>query len=84
MDKIKEITDLIKSIETDDAEEAQKYADSLMSLTDVIENKLSKLGVQHKLDIDIGEYGSGRMLIVEENHWSGYDVGAWLPSSETC
>lgn len=84
MDVIQQIKGLIDSIDTDNATEAQKLVGQLTGLADYTENKLAELGVKHKLYIDIGEYGSGRMLIVEENHWSGQEVGSWLPSSETC
>lgn len=84
MDKISEITALINSISVANKEDAQKLINPLVGLSDVIENKLSDVGVEYDLHINLGDYGSGRTLITEEGHWSGYRVGDWLPSSETC
>lgn len=84
MDKIKEIVELIKSFDPQTKEEAQALVNPLVGLTDLVGEKLADVGVQFKLDVDLGNCGSGRTLIVEENHWSGHEVGYWLPSSETC
>ena len=84
MDKIQEIIALIKSFDPQTKEEAQSLVNPLTELSDIIEDTLSDIGVEHNLYIDLGDYGTGRTLITKEGHWSGYEVGQWLPSSETC
>jgi hypothetical protein len=58
----------------------QKYDDEVQRL----EDELVKFGLRYEYSFDVGSYGSGRSLIVEEGHWSGKEKGAWLSSSETC
>jgi hypothetical protein len=58
----------------------QKYDDEVQRL----EDELVKFGLRYEYSFDIGSYGNGRSLIVEEGHWSGKEKGAWLSSSESC
>lgn len=49
-----------------------------------LEKTLVKFALKHSLNLELGEYGGGRTLIVQDKHWSGKDKGNWLYSSETC
>lgn len=48
------------------------------------EQKLVDYALKHNLYLSLGDYGSGRTLLLQNNHWSGKDRGEWLYSSETC
>lgn len=49
-----------------------------------VEAKLTAYALEHNLELSLGDYGSGRWLILEDDHWSGKERGEWLYSSETC
>lgn len=53
-------------------------------MTNKSEQKLVEYALKHNLYLSLGEYGGGRTLLLENNHWSGKDRGEWLYSSETC
>lgn len=47
------------------------------------EAKLVAFALEHNLELSLGEYGSGRSLLLQADHWSGKER-ARLYSSETC
>ena len=49
-----------------------------------LEKTLVKFALKHSLNLELGKYGGGRTLIVQDKHWSGKGKGNWLYSSETC
>ena len=49
-----------------------------------LENSLVEYALEHNLDLELGDYGTGRSLILKDGHWSGKSRGEWLFSSETC
>ncbi len=49
-----------------------------------LEDELVKFGLRYEYSFNVGSYGSGRSLIVEEVHWSGKEKGEWISSSEAC
>lgn len=49
-----------------------------------LEGKLVEYALKHNLYLSLGDYGEGRSLILEEDHWSGKDRGDWVYSSESC
>lgn len=53
-------------------------------ITGKSEQKLVEYALKHNLYLSLGDYGSGRTLLLEDHHWSGKDRGEWLYSSETC
>lgn len=53
-------------------------------ITSKSEQKLVDYALKHNLYLSLGDYGSGRTLLLEDDHWSGKDRGEWLYSSETC
>ncbi len=67
---------------------AQQVCDELNSLTESITSAADKImipiAIKHECYVSRGEYGSGMSLITREDHWSGYGVGEWLSSSESC
>ena len=48
------------------------------------EQVLVDYALEHNLYLSLGEYGSGRDLILKDGHWSGKARGEWIYSSETC
>ncbi len=67
---------------------AQQVCDELNSLTESVTGAVDKImipiAIEHECYVDRGEYGSGRSLVVTKDHWSGYEPGEWVSSSETC
>lgn len=49
-----------------------------------LEEKLVEYALKHDLSLSLGDYGNGRSLILNDNHWSGKERGDWLYSSESC
>lgn len=49
-----------------------------------LENNLVAYALEHNLRLSLGDYGTGRTLILKKGHWSGKDRGEWLYSSESC
>ena len=67
--------------------EAKDYINKLLSLHSLIEDNLSELGVEHQINISLGDYGYGRHLQLEtyESRWDGTrEAGEWISSSSTC
>ncbi len=65
-------------------EEAQRLLNQLMQTYDQIENAMTDLALEFELHLSLGDYGYGRYLIHEDDHWSGKDRGTWITSSEGC
>lgn len=57
---------------------------ALNTATSELESAIVDVALEHQLDVSLGDYGSGRSLILEDDHWSGKDRGEWVYSSETC
>lgn len=49
-----------------------------------LEHAMVQYALKHDLRLNLGDYGTGRTLIVSENHWSGKERGEWVYSSENC
>lgn len=69
-------------------DEAGKAIDALTKLHEriagAIEDELADLAVKFKIDVYLGDYGTGRSVQIEEDEWSDYAVGEWVPSSARC
>jgi hypothetical protein len=50
----------------------------------IIEAALTGFALEHNLDLSLGDYGSGRVLLLENDKWSGKRRGEWLYSSDSC
>ena len=50
----------------------------------VIENALVEYALEHNLHLELGDYGSGRALLLKDDKWSGKRRGEWLYSSDSC
>lgn len=61
-------------------EMVQKYE----SFVEQEEQKLVEYALEHNLRLSLGDYGTGRTLVLEDDDWSGNKRGEWLYSSETC
>ena len=59
---------------------------ALDDFTSFVEDRLSDIAVKYELYVSLGDYGSGRSVIVNESQASNYGmaVGDWLSSSSTC
>ena len=51
---------------------------------EVIEKSLAEYALEHNLHLNLGDYGSGRTLLLEDDKWSGNRRGEWLYSSDNC
>lgn len=47
---------------------------------------ISPVAVKHKIWVDLGYYGNGEFVIVDEDGASDYgvEIGGWVSSSESC
>lgn len=85
--KIKEVkqqlSDISKNLTYDEAKQLIK---ELQGLTDYVEDVLSDVGVEHQIEIYLGDYGNGRFLILQDiDEWGDkYSAGEWRSSSSTC
>lgn len=72
----------------EDPAEAEKAIDTLKKLHDqiagAIEDELADLAVKFQINVYIGEYGNGRSVQLEEEEYSEFAVGEWVPSSARC
>jgi hypothetical protein len=67
--------------------EAKEAIKELQNTYSLIEDCLAEIGVHHKIDVYLGEYGDGgRSLVLEDidNGWDSYKAGEWISSSSTC
>lgn len=50
------------------------------------ESWLSSAAVKYGVDVNIGDYGSGKSVVIDEYTARNYgkDIGDWVHSSETC
>ncbi len=65
----------------------QNLAEMLKNHEELVEKSeqvLVDYALEHGLYLSLGEYGSGRELILEDGQWSGKNRGEWVYSSETC
>lgn len=49
-----------------------------------LEKVLVAFALEYELELTLGEYGSGRTLVLERNDWYDKYRGEWLYSSEAC
>lgn len=67
--------------------EFDKLVDEHNALVLESENKMVKIALENNLKLELGAYGEGRMLLLEDDNetWgSGKKRGEWLYSSESC
>ena len=50
------------------------------------ESWLSAAAVKYGISVDIGDYGSGKFVVIDEHtaRIYGREIGDWVSSSETC
>lgn len=69
-------------------DEHQKILNEMVTsyekLVEQEEQILVQYALEHDLNLSLGDYGVGRTLVLEKNHWSGHRRGEWLYSSENC
>lgn len=53
-------------------------------IVDKAEQELIDFALEHGLHLSLGDYGTGRTLIHEDDHWTGKGRGEWVYSSESC
>lgn len=53
---------------------------------EVAKDAVTEIALKYKINVSVGEYGSGEFLLhsYDKVYYSGYDVGDWIPSSESC
>lgn len=83
-ERIKEIKQQLQDISKNlSFKDAQKLIKELEGLTDHVEDVMSYVGVEHQIEIYLGDYGNGRFLVLEDDP-DGYFAGEWRSSSSTC
>ena len=50
----------------------------------IVEDALVEYALEHNLHLNLGDYGSGRTLLLEDDKWAGKSRGDWLYSSDNC
>lgn len=82
----KDIEFEINNLEVDE-DNARQIIKDLSNLIDAVENKISEIGVEHQIYVNLGSYGYGRFLALEDSQdgdWDEYKAGEWISSSSTC
>lgn len=45
---------------------------------------VTPVALTHKIECNVGDYGNGEFLILENDNWYRGEVGDWISSSESC
>ena len=77
-----------KKFEFPDRETAQKEFNRRISIYENaisnLEQELVDFALEWNFDLTLGEYGSGRTLLLEDNSYYCLERGDWLYSNQTC
>lgn len=68
--------------------EAQSWMDRLQAahtkVAGALENQMSDLGLKFEISVYLGDYGSGRSLLLQDDEWGDGKRGDWISSSSQC
>ena len=72
--------------ESDADATVKELTETLESVANFIETRLTDIAVKYEMYVYIGEYGNGRHVVTTQREADvyGVDVGDWLSSSSTC
>ena len=53
---------------------------------EVAKAAVTEIALKYNIYVSVGDYGSGEFLLhsYDKGYYSGYDVGDWISSSESC
>lgn len=64
--------------------EAQEKINSLVREMEKIEAQIVDIALEHEISVYLGDYGTGRYLLLSDDSYNDMKRGEWLPSSMTC
>ncbi|ASD50514.1 hypothetical protein FDI24_gp233 [Acidovorax phage ACP17] len=68
--------------------EAQTYLDAMSKayekVAGLLEDRMAEVALAYNLYLYLGDYGSGRTLLLQDDEWTGKSRGEWMSSSEAC
>jgi hypothetical protein len=68
--------------------EKQKQLDAMVKHyekeVESLEKVLVAFALEYELYLSLGDYGTGRTLLLDDNNWSDKKRGEWFYSSESC
>ena len=64
--------------------EAQEKINELVREMEKIEAQIVDIALEYEISVYLGDYGTGRYLLLSDDPYSGMGRGEWLPSSMTC
>ena len=77
--------------EGSDYEEAKKFVHKIANSEDTlgrydVKNLITSVAIAHRIYCEVGDYGNGEFLVLEQYGASNYGVsiGDWISSSESC
>lgn len=75
--------------EGSDHEEAKKFVRKIASSEGTlgrydVKNLITSVAIAHKIYCEIGEYGNGEFIVLDNQDWYGCELGDWVSSSEGC
>lgn len=53
---------------------------------EVAKDAVTEVALKYNINVSVGDYGSGEFLLhsYDKDWYSGYEVGDWISSSESC
>ena len=53
---------------------------------EVAKDAVTELALKYNIYVSVGSYGEGEFMLhsYDKDYYSGYEVGDWIPSSESC
>lgn len=75
--------------EGSDYEEAKKFVRKIANSEDTlgrydVKNLITSVAIAHKIHCEVGEYGNGEFIVLNNPDWYGCELGDWVSSSEGC
>lgn len=79
----------LREVEVTTFDEARSFIQGVLSMEDVLPRDMLKaavedLALEHKIWVEVGDYGNGEHLVLDNSNYYGYSPGDWVSSSETC
>ena len=79
----------LREAEVTTFDEARAFIQGVLSLEsvlprDMIKDAVEDLALEYKIWVEIGDYGNGEHLVLNNSGYYGYNPGDWVSSSDTC
>jgi hypothetical protein len=78
------VTQQTSGLKPENKQQAEELIQKMKEMQQKLEDAMVEIALEWDISLSLGEYGSGRTLLLQDDHWSGKERGEWLHSSETC